>query len=72
MLEGHTDSTGNANYNQKLSERRANSVKNVLVNQGLEADRITTVGYGETQPVATKATKEGRAQNRIVDAKFRK
>ena len=72
LLEGHTDSTGNANYNQKLSERRANSVKNVLVNQGLEADRITTVGYGETQPVATNATKEGRAQNRRVDAKFRK
>lgn len=72
LLEGHTDSTGNANYNQKLSERRANSVKKVLIDQGLEADKITTVGYGETQPVATNETKEGRAQNRRVDAKFRK
>ncbi|QKF65279.1 OmpA family protein [Campylobacter corcagiensis] len=71
-LEGHTDSTGDATYNQGLSERRAAAVKDVLVELGVDANKITTQGYGETQPVATNSTKEGRAQNRRVDAKFRK
>lgn len=71
-LEGHTDSTGDATYNQGLSERRAAAVKEALVELGVDASRITTEGYGETQPVATNSTKEGRAQNRRVDAKFRK
>ncbi|NLY04363.1 MAG: OmpA family protein [Campylobacter sp.] len=70
-LEGHTDSVGDANYNQKLSEKRAAAVKDVLVDFGISADRITTEGYGETQPIATNDTKEGRAQNRRVEAKFR-
>lgn len=71
-LEGHTDSIGDAKYNQKLSERRAAAVKDVLVEFGVDANKITTQGYGETSPVATNSTKEGRAQNRRVDAKFRK
>lgn len=65
QLEGHTDSTGPDDYNQKLSQRRSQAVKDVLVNQyGIAASRINPVGYGETQPVASNDTKEGRAQNR--------
>ena len=72
ILEGHTDSTGSAAYNQKLSERRAAAVAGALQNFGVDAGKISSVGYGESQPIATNATKEGRAQNRRVDAKFRK
>ena len=68
-VEGHTDSTGNPAYNQKLSERRADAVRNVLVNQyGVAADRINAVGYGASNPVADNATSEGRAINRRVEA----
>ena len=68
-VEGHTDSVGNDAYNQKLSERRAGAVRDVLVNQfGVEADRINAVGYGEARPVADNATSEGRAVNRRVEA----
>lgn len=64
-LEGHTDSTGPESYNQKLSQRRAQAVKEVLVNQhGISAGRIKPMGYGESQPVASNDTKDGRAQNR--------
>ena len=56
-------------YNQKLSERRANAVRDVLVNQyGVGADRVNSVGYGESRPVADNATEEGRAINRRVEA----
>ncbi|HZH55927.1 outer membrane protein OmpA [Yanghanlia caeni] len=64
---GHTDSIGSEQYNQGLSERRANSVKNYLVGKGIPADRIYTEGKGETSPVASNATREGRAQNRRVE-----
>lgn len=68
-VEGHTDSTGNAAYNQKLSERRAAAVRDTLVNQfGVEADRVNAVGYGKDRPVADNATSEGRAINRRVEA----
>ncbi|HHX33777.1 MAG TPA: OmpA family protein [Gammaproteobacteria bacterium] len=68
-VEGHTDSVGNAAYNQKLSERRASAVRDTLVNQyGVEADRINAVGYGKERPVADNATSEGRAINRRVEA----
>ncbi|NLY12700.1 MAG: OmpA family protein [Gammaproteobacteria bacterium] len=68
-VEGHTDSVGNDAYNQKLSERRAGAVRDVLVNQyGVEANRINAVGYGEARPVADNATREGRAINRRVEA----
>lgn len=69
VVEGHTDSVGVEVYNQKLSERRANAVRNVLVNQyGVGADRVNAVGYGESRPVADNATAEGRAINRRVEA----
>jgi OOP family OmpA-OmpF porin len=65
-VEGHTDSRGDENYNQSLSERRAQSTKDYLVNKGVAADRITVAGKGETDPVASNDTEEGRAQNRRV------
>lgn len=71
LLEGHTDATGSEEYNQKLSERRAQAVAAELIKMGVSKDRIKTVGYGELSPIATNKTKEGRAQNRRVDAKFR-
>jgi len=67
QIVGHTDSTGAASYNQKLSERRAASVKNYLVGKGVDPSIITTSGMGESQPVASNATRDGRAQNRRVD-----
>jgi len=67
-IAGHTDSIGSKAYNQKLSERRAHSVEGYLVNENVESNRITSVrGYGETRPVATNETKEGRAKNRRVE-----
>ncbi len=69
VLEGHTDSVGTDAYNQRLSERRANAVRNVLVDQyGVEGGRVNAVGYGESRPVADNATEEGRAINRRVEA----
>jgi len=64
---GHTDNTGEAYYNQDLSERRANSVADVLMSGGVAFDRIDTFGRGEDHPVATNLTVEGRAQNRRVE-----
>jgi OOP family OmpA-OmpF porin len=63
---GHTDSVGTDAYNQKLSIRRAESVKKYLVSQGIEAKRIYVEGKGESQPVADNKTTEGRAKNRRV------
>jgi OOP family OmpA-OmpF porin len=67
-VEGHTDSVGPDAYNQKLSQRRADAVKQVLVKDGVAAGRITSVGYGESRPVADNATEAGRAVNRRVEA----
>ena len=64
---GHTDSVGSEAYNQKLSDRRAESVKANLVSKGIEKNRIYTEGKGEKQPVADNKTSEGRAKNRRVE-----
>ena len=64
---GHTDSIGTDAYNQKLSVRRAESVKAYLVSKGIEKNRVYTEGKGEKQPVADNKTKEGRAKNRRVE-----
>jgi len=64
---GHTDSIGTEQYNLGLSQRRAESVKAYLVNRGIPANRIYTEGKGESNPVASNATREGRAQNRRVE-----
>ena len=69
VVEGHTDSVGSDAYNQTLSERRANAVRDVLVNQyGVGVDRVNAVGYGEARPVADNANADGRAVNRRVEA----
>jgi len=69
-LDGHTDSIGTEQYNQGLSERRAQIVADYLTSHGIGADRITAVkGFGETQPIDTNATKEGRARNRRTELK---
>jgi outer membrane protein OmpA-like peptidoglycan-associated protein len=64
---GHTDSTGDAAYNQDLSERRAQAVARVLVASGVSGGRINAIGQGENTPVATNQTAEGRQQNRRVE-----
>lgn len=66
-VAGHTDSTGSESYNQSLSERRANSVAQYLRGQGVNSQRMITVGAGEMRPVADNATAEGRQQNRRVE-----
>ena len=66
VVEGHTDSSGAADYNQRLSERRARAVKDYLVARGVSAARISTVGLGESMPVGDNETEEGRARNRRV------
>ena len=71
-LQGHTDSRGTAVYNQTLSEKRAFAVKKALEKLGINESRISTVGYGESKPVASNDTDEGRAENRRVDALFNK
>ena len=69
-IEGHTDSVGSEKYNLDLSFRRANSVRDLLVQRGVESSRIQTVGFGETMPVATNATEAGRRLNRRVEIKI--
>ncbi|WP_424492686.1 OmpA family protein [Salinimicrobium sp. GXAS 041] len=66
-IEGHTDSTGAESYNQQLSQERAEAVMNFLVEAGISRDRISATGYGESQPIATNGTSEGRQQNRRVE-----
>lgn len=70
-VEGHTDSTGPEDYNMKLSERRADRVRDVLVQSGVPASRLSIKGYGETDPVADNGTPEGRASNRRVQLEIR-
>ena len=66
-VEGHTDSVGTHAYNMKLSQRRADSVRDYMTAHGISGSRITTKAYGETKPVATNDTAAGRAQNRRVE-----
>lgn len=66
-VEGHTDSVGSADYNRELSQQRADSVKRYLVDHGIAASRLTTRGFGESEPVATNDTEAGRAKNRRVE-----
>jgi len=66
-VAGHTDSVGTEAYNQSLSQRRAKAVREYLVAHGIAAERLTSKGYGESEPVADNATDEGRAMNRRVE-----
>lgn len=69
-VNGYTDSTGPADYNEQLSQRRANSVGNYLIQSGVGANRISAVGFGESNPIASNSTPEGRAQNRRVEVQI--
>ena len=66
-IEGHTDSKGNDAYNKKLSQARAESVRNYLVAKGIDSNRLVPAGFGEEQPVATNTTNDGRSENRRVE-----
>ncbi|MGD0279099.1 MAG: OmpA family protein [Smithella sp.] len=69
VIEGHTDNVYTPEYNKKLSEARANSVRLYLINHfGVKASRLSSVGYGQTKPIASNSTEEGRQQNRRVQA----
>jgi len=69
-IEGHTDNTGSAAVNQRLSQGRAESVKAYLVSKGIDESRLTAVGYGSDQPIADNGTSAGRAKNRRVEMKL--
>lgn len=69
-IAGHTDSTGTREFNQKLSEDRAESLASWLIQNGISSTRITTVGYGESRPVADNETEDGRRKNRRTEIKI--
>jgi len=71
VVEGHTDSTGtNNNFNQLLSERRAQKVVDYLVENGISAERLTSAGFGENNPIESNMTAAGRSANRRVEVKL--
>jgi outer membrane protein OmpA-like peptidoglycan-associated protein len=70
IVSGHTDSTGNDSINNPLSVNRANSVANYLKQRGISSSRVSAVGYGSKQPIASNSTADGRAQNRRVEIKI--
>ncbi len=70
-IGGHTDSRGSRSYNQKLSQKRADNIKRYLVNKGFDASKIRAIGYGESRPIASNMTKDGRAQNRRIEFKIK-
>jgi OOP family OmpA-OmpF porin len=69
-VAGHTDAVGSDSYNLNLSQRRADNVRSYLVQQGVDGDRMTARGYGESQPVADNSTAAGRAENRRVELRI--
>jgi outer membrane protein OmpA-like peptidoglycan-associated protein len=70
QIAGHTDSSGAEDYNQKLSQRRAEAIKSALVGAGVDPARLVTIGYGESKPVAPNSTEAGRQQNRRVELRI--
>ena len=72
VVEGYCDTVGSSAYNLSLSDRRAASVKRYFISQGISASRISAMGYGEANPIATNLTDEGRAKNRRVEIKAKK
>ena len=66
-INGYTDNTGSLKFNMKISKQRAESVRNYLINQGVQADRLTANGYGPENPMTSNNTKEGRAKNRRIE-----
>ena len=66
-VEGHTDSVGGDDYNQRLSEQRAATVRDYLVQNGISMNNVSAIGFGKTRPIATNDTAAGRQQNRRVE-----
>lgn len=71
VVKGHTDGSGEESYNQTLSEQRADAVRRYLIGKGVSPARITSIGFGESMPLATNSTAEGRQQNRRVEIELR-
>ena len=71
IIKGHTDSMGSDNFNQTLSEKRADQVRTFLISEMVSPARITAIGYGEGLPIATNSTESGRSQNRRVEIEIR-
>jgi outer membrane protein OmpA-like peptidoglycan-associated protein len=71
VVKGHTDGSGEESYNQTLSEQRADAVRRYLIGRGVSPARITSLGFGESMPLATNSTAEGRQQNRRVELELR-
>jgi len=69
-LSGHTDSSGSAELNKNLSQQRADFIRDVLISKGTSPERISAIGYGESQPIASNATTVGRQKNRRIDISF--
>ena len=69
-IEGHTDSDGSAKYNKQLSQKRADAVKTYLENKGVAKERLKAIGYGESKPIASNETEEGKQKNRRIEFKF--
>lgn len=69
-IDGHTDNTGTAEINQKLSQDRADAVRNYLIKKGIAATRVSAKGFGDTMPVADNSTDEGKAKNRRTEVKI--
>ena len=70
VVEGHTDDVGAADYNLRLSDDRANSVRKALLDRGIEKKRLEAVGFGEAKPIASNKSSKGRAENRRVEFKI--
>jgi len=71
-ISGHTDDVGDDALNLELSQKRAESVRNYLIKNGIASNRVTAKGYGETQPIADNSTPEGKAKNRRTEVKILK
>jgi outer membrane protein OmpA-like peptidoglycan-associated protein len=71
IVKGHTDAVGEDALNQRLSEERSDRVRNLLIAEGVSPSRVTAIGFGESMPVTTNASAEGRAQNRRVEIEIR-
>ena len=70
IIEGHTDNVGKPDMNMDLSQRRAASVRSYLLGKGVEESRVSSVGYGDTKPIDSNKTANGRANNRRVELKL--
>ena len=70
-IEGYTDDAGSPEYNLKLSSNRANAAREYLIKKGVPNERISIIGYGETKPIASNKTEEGKAKNRRIEMRFK-